>query len=406
MTKKINYDLETGTASTLENFSKGRHNTTKDNEGKHFTDIKNIQFDGRTVWEFSHPTFVSVKRKSIVVCPRKAGHSSFRRALHVANEDFDDDWHWLSGHLFHPSHWLSEEEFWKLAFETHYANESKGHFQTMKILKRKLTGDPLQDHYALIVDDKETRKFLGKAYEHRLEIIGNLSTGIGTESDRMNDQQFRRPMVMADYFKDWKKYLVVREPWDRFISGLITELDNGIYTPWHVNILKSKENWEEAYIRMKRLLMWNNPNNILLGTWDGPQTDHTHILSGWKWDGKTIFDVYDHFIPCNHEVVHEFNKDGSNYNIAWQSLKDGSSMLKKFKELDLLPEDLNDGSNSSENEHFNDLWQHVNITSPERRLIMDEAINNDDDLKPFFDACNELIQDDINAIGKNNSKFV
>ena len=89
MTKKINYDLETGTASTLENFSKGRHNTTKDNEGKHFTDIKNIQFDGRTVWEFSHPTFVSVKRKSIVVCPRKAGHSSFRRALHVANEDFE-----------------------------------------------------------------------------------------------------------------------------------------------------------------------------------------------------------------------------------------------------------------------------------------------------------------------------
>lgn len=385
--------------SSLETFSKGRHNTdkSKENSTEKFTDISNIQFDGRTVWEFSHPTFVSVKRKSVIVCPRKAGHSTLRRALHIANEDYDDDWHWLSGHLFHPSHWLAEDEFWKLANETHYCNEEKGKFQEMKIVKKKLTGDPLQDPYHLLLKDKETEEFLGKSFTHRLDIVGN---------NRMDNQQFRRPMIMADYFADWEKYLVVREPWDRFVSGIITELDNGIYTPWHVNALKSKNNWEESYIRMKRLLMWNDPKNILLGTWEGPQTDHTHILSGWKWEGKTMFDVYDHFIPCNHEVVHEFNEDRTNYTIAWQSLKDGSSMLKKFKELDLLPEGINDGSRNEKSEHYDDLWQHVNITAPERRIILDEAIDNDEDLKPFFDQCHELVQDDINAIGKNNSKFV
>ena len=35
-------------------------------------------FDGETCWEKSHPTFISKKRKVILTCPRKVGHSSIR----------------------------------------------------------------------------------------------------------------------------------------------------------------------------------------------------------------------------------------------------------------------------------------------------------------------------------------
>ena len=37
------------------------------------------------------------------------------------------------------------------------------------------------------------------------------------------------PFQTLNLFKDYTSYLVVRDPWDRFISGLITEMDNGMY---------------------------------------------------------------------------------------------------------------------------------------------------------------------------------
>ena len=65
------------------------------------------------------------------------------------------------------------------------------------------------------------------------------------------------PFQTLPIFDDWTSYLLVREPWDRFISGLITEMDNGIGSPWiYDNIANTEEGWEKYYTHAKRMLFF------------------------------------------------------------------------------------------------------------------------------------------------------
>ena len=52
------------------------------------------------------------------------------------------------------------------------------------------------------------------------------------------DSEMTPPFQELDFFKDWTSYLLVRDPWERFISGLITEMDNGMSCPWIYDMLK------------------------------------------------------------------------------------------------------------------------------------------------------------------------
>ena len=71
-------------------------------------------FDGETCWERCHPTFISKKRKVILTCPRKVGHSSIRFYLNYQNEMFDDDWVWIEDGNRDPRTWLVQEEYREL----------------------------------------------------------------------------------------------------------------------------------------------------------------------------------------------------------------------------------------------------------------------------------------------------
>ena len=66
-------------------------------------------FDGESCWERCHPTFISKKRKVILTCPRKVGHSSIRFYFNYQNEMFDDDWVWIEDDNRDPRTWLNEE---------------------------------------------------------------------------------------------------------------------------------------------------------------------------------------------------------------------------------------------------------------------------------------------------------
>ena len=60
--------------------------TLKDKDGQPFIIRKDIlEWGGSTVWEKCHPTFISQKRKVILTCPRKVGHSSIRFYLNYMN---------------------------------------------------------------------------------------------------------------------------------------------------------------------------------------------------------------------------------------------------------------------------------------------------------------------------------
>ena len=81
-------------------------------------------FDGETCWERNHPTFISKKRKVILTCPRKVGHSSIRVYLNSQNEMHDDDWVWIEDHNRNPKTWLEQDEYRNLV-ESVYKQDNR-----------------------------------------------------------------------------------------------------------------------------------------------------------------------------------------------------------------------------------------------------------------------------------------
>ena len=376
---------------TLSEFNKYRQ---PDGEPR-FTDIQNITWSGRTVWEKQHPTFVSHSRKTFIIAPRKTGHSTLRFALAEANENYGDDWFWLDGGNTHPKHWLDEDDFWDFVYETHYEVVKEKKFQ----MNRMLMPDEYYDEHISEPQWDERKEKIFKLGDSSVDKFFGTAIKHWKETYPLQPQTVLwAPYIMSEYFKDWKVYLIVREPWDRFVSGLITELDNGIYTPWFTDYQhQDKELWEESYIRMKRLLMWNDAENLLYGTPNGPQTDHTFILSSWKWDSKSMFDRADHFIPCVPQIDWTFKEN----NWDWSVEGNGSTMIQSLKNAELIPEEIDDGRMANPND-----WQWTNVSPPNRNHIIHEASTNDEDLKPFFDRCREIVQEDSDIIKNHEVKFL
>ena len=82
-----------------------------------------VHLDGETCWERCHPTFISKKRKVILTCPRKVGHSSIRFYLNAQNEMFNDDWVWVEDQNRDPKTWLTDEEYLKFVTDMWQPNK-------------------------------------------------------------------------------------------------------------------------------------------------------------------------------------------------------------------------------------------------------------------------------------------
>ena len=83
----------------------------EDSSGEPFELSQNVlEWEGNTVWERCHPTFISKKRKVILTCPRKVGHSSIRFYLNYMNEVEGDDWIWIEDEDRYPKNWMSKED--------------------------------------------------------------------------------------------------------------------------------------------------------------------------------------------------------------------------------------------------------------------------------------------------------
>ena len=396
--KEVTHPSES--SETLEDFA--RFNGTAEvghSDTRRFTDIKNIVWSGRSVWEKQHPTFVSHSRKAFIIAPRKTGHSTLRFAL-AESTRLGDDWYWLDGGHTHPKYWLDEEEFWEFAEETHYEKLEDGIFQANRIVMS-------DDYYDEHIEEPHWQAKIDNVFKQSDDIVpeffGSALTHWRETYPLQPQSMFWQPFIMSEYFKDWKVYLIIREPWDRFISGLITELDNGIYTPWFTDYQhQSKDLWEESYVRMKRLLLWNSAENILYGTPNGPQTDHTFTLSSWKWRGESLIDRANHFIECVPQIEWTFNEEHTNWDFDLTNVKqNGSIFLNKLKEEGLIKPEIDSGRLS----HPND-WQWTNVSPPNRKNIIEEASTNDEDLKPFFDRCKEIVQEDTDSIKNHEVKFL
>ena len=360
-----------------------------------------LDLGGQTCWERCHPTFISKKRKVILTCPRKVGHSSIRFYLNAQNEMFDDDWVWIEDQNRNPRTWLSDEEYLEFVTELYQPNKrvvmhsyenipegwkdnSNSFIANAKIIKR---GTP------------EAKEFLGDncPWDYGMEVTPkNYVEG--------RDSEMTPPFQELDFFKDWTSYLLVRDPWERFISGLITEMDNGMNCPWvYDQTADTEEGWERYYNSAKRIMYFCEPERLLLGGLEGQQMNHTFILSRPLWKGKSMYDVYDNLIHYKHDIDYSKTELGHMYPTE-ESMKKTAGAIDSLIKLGFINDEVRQEfqQKSSHNMYGH---THMNVTPHIRQHVMSE-LRDDEDLYDWWGKCHELVDIEYENLKINKHKFL
>ena len=360
-----------------------------------------IHLDGQTCWERCHPTFISKKRKVLLTCPRKVGHSSIRFYLNAQNEMFDDDWVWIEDQNRDPRTWLTEEEYLEFVTELYQPNkrvimhsyenipegwkdESNSFAGNTKILKR---------------GSEESKEFLGDncPWDYGMkETPRNYAEG--------RDSEMTPPFQELDFFKDWTSYLLVRDPWERFISGLITEMDNGMSCPWIYDMnTDTEEGWEKYYNSAKRILYFCPPERLLLGGLEGAQMNHTFVLSRPLWNGKSMYDTYDNLIHYKHDIDYTKTELGLMHPSP-ESMKKTAGAIDSLIKLGFINDKIREEYHQNQHQHMHS-HTHINVTPEIRQRVVGE-LQEDEDLKEWWDTCKKYVQMDYDALKINKQKFV
>ena len=365
----------------------------------------NAHFDGETCWERCHPTFISKKRKVILTCPRKVGHSSIRFYLNAQNEMFDDDWVWIEDQNRNPRTWLSDEEYLQFVTDMYQPNKRAvmhGYKNIPEHWVQAADGsyNPLTKNSKILKrGSKETKEFLG---DNCPWDYGMIATPKNYGEGR--DSEMTPPFQELDFFKDWTSYLLVRDPWERFISGLITEMDNGMSCPWIYDMdCDTEEGWERYYNSAKRIIYFCPPERLLVGGLEGQQMNHTFVLSRPLWDGKSMYDVYDNFIHYKHDI--DYTQSGLGFlHPSPESMKKTAGAIDTLIGLGFIDDEVKVKFHQKQS-HNMYAHTHMNVT-PEIRQRVIEELQEDEDLKEWWDVCREYVEMDYDALKTNKQKFL
>ena len=360
-----------------------------------------LDLSGQTCWERCHPTFISKKRKVILTCPRKVGHSSIRFYLNAQNEMFDDDWVWIEDQNRNPRTWLSDEEYLEFVTDLYKPNK--------RVVMHSYENIPegwKDDSNSFIANAKTIKRGTPEAKEF---LGDNCPWDYGMEVTPKNyvegrDSEMTPPFQELDFFKDWTSYLLVRDPWERFISGLITEMDNGMSCPWIYDMeTDTEEGWERYYNSAKRIIYFCPPERLLVGGLEGAQMNHTFILSRPFWNGKSMYDTYDNLIHYKHDI--DYTKTELGYmHPSDESMKRTAGAIDSLIKLGFINDKVKEEhqKNNPQNMYAH---THINVT-PEIRQRVVEELQEDEDLKEWWDVCREYVQMDYDALKINEQKFV
>jgi hypothetical protein len=355
-------------------------------------------FDGESCWERSHPTFISRKRKVILTCPRKVGHSSLRFYLHAQNEMYDDDWIWIEDEHRNPKSWLTPEEYYEVVSQV-YSEGTRAIVCKQKLPHHNETNPHIKSANLMMMKSPECKEHFGDYNKW------DYANSVAPEWCSRKEFDMCPPFQTLPFFEDWTSYLIVRDPMDRFISGLITEMDNGMSSPWIFDSLAHTEKgWERYYNSAKRMLYFTDPEWLLMGGMDGIQMNHTFILSRPMWKGQTMYDGYDKLIHYKHDI--DYAKDSSGQLVATtESMKKSRGIIHSLEDLgfigEMVAKTLHEADTEQGNQHSH---THMNITPPLRQAVLNE-LKDDEDLKKFWDRCSEIIEWDYESLKINQHKF-
>ena len=360
-----------------------------------------LDLQGQTCWERCHPTFISKKRKVILTCPRKVGHSSIRFYLNAQNEMFDDDWVWIEDQNRNPRTWLSDEEYLEFVTDLYQPNK--------RVVMHSYENIPegwKDDSNSFIVNAKTIKRGTPEAKEF---FGDNCPWDYGMEVTPKNyvegrDSEMTPPFQELDFFKDWTSYLLVRDPWERFISGLITEMDNGMSCPWIYDMdCDTEEGWERYYNSAKRIIYFCPPERLLVGGLEGQQMNHTFVLSRPLWDGKSMYDIYDNLIHYKHDI--DYTQSGLGFlHPSPESMKKTAGAIDTLIGLGFIDDEVKVKFHQKQS-HNMYAHTHMNVT-PEIRQRVIEELQEDEDLKEWWDLCREYVQFDYDALKTNKQKFL
>ena len=362
-------------------------------------------FDGETCWERCHPTFISKKRKVILTCPRKVGHSSIRFYLNAQNEMFNDDWVWIEDQNRNPKTWLTDEEYLEFVTDIYQPNNRVIMHSYENLPKHWVEADngeynPLTKNAKIIKrGSDESKEFLGD----------NCPWDYGMKATPKNyregrDSEMTPPFQELDFFKDWTSYLLVRDPWERFISGLITEMDNGMSCPWIYDFdADTEKGWERYYNSAKRIVYFCPPERLLVGGLEGQQMNHTFVLSRPMWNGKSMYDTYDNLIHYKHDIDYTKTELGLMHP-SQESMKKTAGAIETLIELDFINDKVRQEYQQNQYQNMY-AHTHMNVTPEIRQRVMEE-LQEDEDLKEWWDVCREYVQMDYDALKINKQKFL
>ncbi len=393
-------------SNSLRNFGKSGYRfdseslkvIAKDEKGQPFQIPKDVlEFEGNTVFERCHPTFISKKRKVILTCPRKVGHSSIRFYLNYMNQEEGDDWTWIEDNDRDPREFLDENEYLEFIDDL-LSDDNRINLKStedVESLKKQETINHPVDFKAELVYNKD-KESIDKLFGAPNDITWSQAF-VG----RATEHRYFPPFQLIKPLKDYTSYLVVRDPWDRFISGLITEMDNGLMNPWKYDKnAKTEEGWEKLYNASKRVLYFTEPEYLTIGGLDGPQANHTFILSRPLYKGKSMYDIYDKLIHYKHEI--EFVNNNGNLEVDTSKVKD-IGVLDKLLELGFISQaavtKFHEGESHNMFQHT-----HVNITPHIRQHVIDE-LQKDEDMKEWWDRCREIVDLEYSHLKNNQHKF-
>ena len=397
-------------SESLKNFGKSHFQfkdekyMVKDSSGEPFELSQHIlEWEGNTVWERCHPTFISKKRKVILTCPRKVGHSSIRFYLNFMNQTEDDDWIWIEDDDRHPKNWLDEEELSTLYNDLF---SDKHRINTIKE-KDRLDSDVYsrnnQYNYSAQLVWNKDKEQIDKLFGKENTITWPQEFTDNSEIIFNRENSFSPPFHTLKPLADYTTYLIVRDPWERFISGLITEMDNGLLNPWKYDMIANTEKgWELLYNSCKRILFFTEPEYLTIGGLDGPQANHTFLLGRPLWRGKSMYDSYDNFIHYKHEIDYRSSDDG-HMGVDHDSLKKSTGIIGSLVNLGFISQNAVDElhKNNHQNMHGH---THVNITPHIRQHVISE-LQDDEDLYQWWGRCRELVDIEYECLKKNQHKF-
>ena len=131
--------------------------------------------------------------------------------------------------------------------------------------------------------------------------------------------------------------------------------------------------------------------------------NHTFVLSRPLWNGKSMYDTYDNLIHYKHDIDYTKTELGLMHPSP-ESMKKTAGAIDSLIKLGFINDKIREEYHQNQHQHMHS-HTHINVTPEIRQRVVGE-LQEDEDLKEWWDTCKKYVQMDYDALKVNKQKFV